>query len=113
MVRYRTKSWTNLVYIVLVRGRCPSSARPVVSRGSEGSWPSLKVQPRTICLLRWPAPERARLFPQLELVAMPLGKVLYESGSELDHVYFPTNCIVSLLYVMDGWFVGRNRSRGQ
>ena len=45
-------------------------------------------------------PERARLFPQLELVTMPLGKVLYESGSELDHVYFPTNCIVSLLYVM-------------
>ena len=45
-------------------------------------------------------PERARLFPQLELVPMPLGKVLYESGSELDHVYFPTNCIVSLLYVM-------------
>ena len=46
------------------------------------------------------ATERARLFPQLELVPMPLGKVLYESGSELDHVYFPTNCIVSLLYVM-------------
>ena len=45
-------------------------------------------------------PERARLFPQLELVPMPLGKVLYESGSELDHVYFPTDCIVSLLYVM-------------
>ena len=44
--------------------------------------------------------DRARLFPQLELVPMPLGKVLYESGSELDHVYFPTNCIVSLLYVM-------------
>ena len=39
-------------------------------------------------------PARARLFPQLELVPMPLGKVLYESGSELDHVYFPTNCIV-------------------
>ena len=42
----------------------------------------------------------ARLFPHLELVAMPLGKVLYESGNRLQHVYFPTNCIVSLLYVM-------------
>ena len=31
---------------------------------------------------------------------MPLGKVLYESGNRLQHVYFPTNCIVSLLYVM-------------
>ena len=32
---------------------------------------------------------------------MPLGKVLYESGSKLTHVYFPTTSIVSLLYVME------------
>ena len=32
---------------------------------------------------------------------MPLGDVLYESGSELSHVYFPTTSIVSLLYVME------------
>jgi CRP-like cAMP-binding protein len=44
--------------------------------------------------------ERNRLFPHLQLVAMPLGKVLYESGSHLRHVYFPLDCIVSLLYVM-------------
>ncbi len=32
---------------------------------------------------------------------MPLGRVIYESGSVLDHVYFPTpGCIVSMLYVM-------------
>lgn len=48
-----------------------------------------------------PAPEQERLFPQLELVPMPLGKVLYESGSQLGHVYFPTDSIVSLLYVME------------
>lgn len=47
-----------------------------------------------------PAEDYARLLPQLELVPMPLGKVLYESGSELHHVYFPTTAIVSLLYVM-------------
>ncbi|MBE0595452.1 MAG: Crp/Fnr family transcriptional regulator [Gemmatimonadales bacterium] len=41
-----------------------------------------------------------RIFPRLELVPMPLGHVLYESGSELRHVYFPTTSIVSLLYVM-------------
>ncbi|HEU0203507.1 MAG TPA: Crp/Fnr family transcriptional regulator [Burkholderiaceae bacterium] len=46
------------------------------------------------------APEQARLFPRLELVPMPLGDVLYESGSQLGHVYFPTTCIVSLLYLM-------------
>jgi CRP-like cAMP-binding protein len=46
------------------------------------------------------AEEYARLFPHLELVPMPLGYVLYESGSKLRHVYFPTTSIVSLLYVM-------------
>jgi len=39
--------------------------------------------------------------PQLEAVDMPLGKVLYESGNKLTHVYFPTTSIVSLLYVME------------
>ncbi len=47
-----------------------------------------------------PAEERGRLIPHLELVPMPLGDVLYESGNELRHVYFPTTAIVSLLYVM-------------
>jgi CRP-like cAMP-binding protein len=44
--------------------------------------------------------ERDRLYPHLQLVPMPLGKVLYESGDVLRYVYFPTNCIVSLLYVL-------------
>ncbi|HSI38615.1 MAG TPA: Crp/Fnr family transcriptional regulator [Methylotenera sp.] len=42
-----------------------------------------------------------RLFPNLELVELPLGKVLCESGDQLKHVYFPTNSIISLLYVME------------
>ncbi len=46
------------------------------------------------------AAEQERIFPHLRLVSMPLGKVLYESGDLLRHVYFPTNCIVSLLYVL-------------
>ena len=44
-------------------------------------------------LLRWR--------DQLELVDMPLGRVMYESGRVLSHVYFPTTAIVSLLYVME------------
>jgi CRP-like cAMP-binding protein len=44
--------------------------------------------------------EQERIFPHLQLVSMPLGKVLYESGDILRHVYFPTDCIVSLLYVL-------------
>ncbi len=43
----------------------------------------------------------ARLLPHLELVPMPLGEPLYESGDPLKHVYFPTTAIVSLLYVME------------
>ncbi|WP_339081960.1 Crp/Fnr family transcriptional regulator [Pseudomonas sp. TMP9] len=42
-----------------------------------------------------------RLLPDLELVDMPLGMVLYESGDTLRHVYFPTDSIISLLYVME------------
>ena len=38
---------------------------------------------------------------QLELVEMALGDVVYESGRSLDHVYFPTTSIVSLLYVLE------------
>jgi CRP-like cAMP-binding protein len=44
--------------------------------------------------------ERERIFPHLQSVDMRLGEVLYESGDTLRHVYFPTDCIVSLLYVL-------------
>jgi len=37
---------------------------------------------------------------QLEQVSLPLGKSIYESGDQLEHIYFPINCILSLLYVM-------------
>lgn len=48
-----------------------------------------------------PEDERERLFPHLKLVPMPLGMVLYESGDALRHIYFPTDSIVSLLYVLE------------
>jgi CRP-like cAMP-binding protein len=48
-----------------------------------------------------PDAEWERWLPQLEAVDMPLGKVLYEPGIRLTHVYFPTTSIVSLLYVME------------
>jgi CRP-like cAMP-binding protein len=47
------------------------------------------------------AEDYARLLPNLELIAMPLGWALYESGGYLGYVYFPTTSIVSLLYVME------------
>jgi CRP-like cAMP-binding protein len=48
-----------------------------------------------------PAAEFDRMAAHLELVPMPLGEALYESGGVLDHVYFPTTSIVSLLYVLE------------
>ena len=57
-------------------------------------WPNhlLSVLPKDV---------QNRLFPFLEPYPMPLGKALYESGDQLEHVYFPTTSIVSLLYIME------------
>jgi CRP-like cAMP-binding protein len=48
-----------------------------------------------------PEEECARIFPYLELVTLPLGDVLYESGGQLKYVYFPATAIVSLLSTME------------
>lgn len=48
-----------------------------------------------------PEPVRARLFQHLELVSLPLGTVVLESGHDPRYVYFPTDSIVSLLYVTE------------
>ena len=48
-----------------------------------------------------PTRDYERLIGELELIPMVLGDVLYESGSQQGHVYFPLNSIVSLLYVME------------
>ena len=48
-----------------------------------------------------PVAEWLRWQPHLEAVDLPLGRVLYESGVTLSHVYFPTTAIASLLYVME------------
>ena len=45
--------------------------------------------------------EHDRLTPHLELISLALGTVLYEAGDRLRHVYFPTDSIVSLLYVLE------------
>ena len=59
-------------------------------------------QPRDNRLLAaLPEAELQRWLPALEAVDMPLGQVLYESGSQLTHVFFPTTAIVSLLYVLE------------
>jgi CRP-like cAMP-binding protein len=48
-----------------------------------------------------PEVDLQRWLPNLQLVEMSLGQVLYEPGATLSHAYFPTTAIVSLLYVME------------
>jgi CRP-like cAMP-binding protein len=63
--------------------------------------PDLAGPRRNLLLAALAAADYDRLSPHLEVVEMPLGKVLYESGSKMNFVYFPTTAIVSLLYVME------------
>ncbi len=60
------------------------------------------ANPKTNHLLAaLPHSELEHWLPHLELVELPLGKVVHESGTRLAHVYFPTTSIVSLLHVME------------
>jgi CRP-like cAMP-binding protein len=64
--------------------------------------PKTIIKPKDNYLLAaLPAEVFNRLLPDLKPVTMPLGKVIYESGAQLEHIYFPIpGCIVSMLYVM-------------
>lgn len=66
--------------------------RPSVSYGATRQNELLAALPRAAL---------ESLFVHLELLELPFGKELFDYGSKLDSVYFPTNAIVSLLYVME------------
>ena len=61
--------------------------------------PNATAENRLLAAL--PAVEYARLSPYLQEVKFSLGQVVYEFGGHLDHVFFPTDSIVSLLYTME------------
>ena len=65
------------------------------------SKPDSHTPQRNHLLAALPAAEREQVYPHLQLVEMPLGKVVYEPGDVLRYAYFPTDCIVSLLYVLE------------
>lgn len=76
-----------------------STHSPIVSMHC-GSVPPLRIlagAPANLLLSALPACDWQHLSQHMELVEMPLGQVLYESGSDQNHVYFPTSSIVSLL----------------
>lgn len=62
---------------------------------------SLPLLPQNNLLAAMPASVRERIEPYMTSIQMPLGEVLYESGSPQRYIYFPTTSIVSLLYVME------------
>ena len=57
--------------------------------------------PENRLLAALPNDIRERLQPDLKLVPLSLGQVIYEAHDALSHVLFPTTAIVSLLYVME------------
>jgi len=52
-------------------------------------------------LAKLPLVEYERILPHLEPIGFKLGKVIYESGEQMNHIYFPTTSIISLLYVTE------------
>lgn len=105
--------------IIVVHGRC----RPCLSRVPDDSHPNARTEYHRIAkrdvieksadqpiasdpcgnslLAAVPATEYARWLPHLEAVHLSAGQVLSESGGRVSHVYFPTSCIVSLLYLTE------------
>jgi CRP-like cAMP-binding protein len=77
-----------------------SRTEPSCLPGNTVPAPESLAAPQNQLLAALSSAERARLEPHLELVQMPLGKVIYEPGEMLAYVYFPIDSIVSLLYVM-------------
>jgi CRP-like cAMP-binding protein len=65
------------------------------------SSPAVDPAQRNHLLAALSAEVRVRILPHLKLVPMPLGKVIYEPGDLQRYVFFPADCIVSLLYVME------------
>jgi CRP-like cAMP-binding protein len=83
-------------------GRDVRKAPPTASKGiGSAAAPAAHTPHQNRLLDALPEADYDRLAAHLELIPMKLGDVLYESGAALRHVYFPTTCIISLLYVME------------
>ena len=66
------------------------------------SHPLLQSDPRqNRFLAALSADVQGRLFPYLELAQLPLRSLMYESGRPMRHVYFPTDSIISIQYLLE------------
>jgi CRP-like cAMP-binding protein len=61
------------------------------------------LQPRRTNQLlgRLPPRDRQRLFSAMESVELPFGQALYQSGERIGYVYFPNDCLISLIATAD------------
>jgi len=59
------------------------------------------VPPANRVLASIPPKSYKRLQVQLEPVTLEFGEVLYEPGKAIGYVYFPINCLISLLTAVD------------
>lgn len=62
--------------------------------------PNISEPAYNFLLSTLPLAAQERIFPKLSKVLLPLGSVIYEAGQDAEHVYFPTDAIISLLNVM-------------
>jgi CRP-like cAMP-binding protein len=93
------------VDFVLPAGKIPAELRRLVRSAKPGVPQAGTFEtnaPRQNQLIAaFPAAVKDRLLPELELVALPVGKALYDAEEILSDVYFPTTSLISLLYVME------------
>ena len=75
--------------------------QPETYRASKGAVFTKHTPGQNHLLAAIPAAEYQRLLPRLELVPLPLGWTVYETGRKQGYVYFPTNSIICLLNVME------------
>jgi CRP-like cAMP-binding protein len=99
-IPYRPEGRGPTNWLLAQRGRHNrEGGAPRVPQGAAIKRSNSPLQNQLLAAL--PKVELQRWLPQLESVELPLGQVLYESGAAMPFVYFPTNAIVSLLYVLE------------
>ena len=80
-------------------GAAPGRHRAGATRCPVQPQPSGPLANRILAGL--PMQDRARLALSLQPVTLELGEVICEAGARMEHVYFPTTCVMSLLYTME------------
>lgn len=95
------------VHAVVTRENLSEHKRPSASRGSGRTQASriaavARAGIANRVLATVPASEYERLLSGLEPVCLTYGDVLYEPGESMRHVHFPSDCLISLLTVVEG-----------